>query len=143
MYSITSANSALFLSIPGLFTVPTQIQGFAADAAFAFEDVKPGEFRMGVDGKLSGGFTPYPNDLTISLMADSPSGFFFEQWQLAQKAIGDLYWCNGTLTIPGLSRVYTMRKGGLSGLKQAPDGKRVLEARDFKITFESIDPAGI
>ena len=66
MATLTSANSAFSLQIANLYPVPQSIQGYAADDAFAVDDVEPVETVMGVDGKLSGGYTPYPIKLSKS-----------------------------------------------------------------------------
>ena len=55
---MTTANSALTLQIDGLYPVPQSIQGYAVDEAFALDSLKKIETLMGVDGKLSAGFTP-------------------------------------------------------------------------------------
>ena len=66
MSSITSANAIFLLSISGLYSVPQQLQGFAADDIFDVSGVSPGEVMMGVDGKLSGGFVYNPVSMSIS-----------------------------------------------------------------------------
>ena len=73
MSTITSSNGIFMLSAVGLYNVPVQIQGWAADDAFASEEVEFMEKYMGVDGKMSAGFTPYIVPLDFNLQADSAS----------------------------------------------------------------------
>lgn len=141
--TITSANSVVLFSIPGLFPVPVQIQGFQADAAFATDSVEPAEVVMGVDGKMSAGYTPYMTKQTYSIQADSSSAVLFDAWQAAQKSSGDIYFANATIVIPGVGRSYTMTKGALTGYKAIPDAKKVLQGREFTVTWEGVDPTSI
>ena len=85
--SLTAANAVITLTIAGVFNAGQQLQQFAADDVFSVEQVTPTETLMGVDGFLSGGRTPVPVPWTISLQADSPSNFIFEQWFAAQETI--------------------------------------------------------
>lgn len=141
--SITAANAVFMLSITGLFTVPQQLQGFAADDVFDTEAIEPAEVVMGVDGKLSGGFVYVPTKQNITLQADSGSVDLFEQWQKAQRAARDLYYAQGSVVLPGLSKAYTMTRGILSSYSPLADAKKTLQPRKFAITWESVSPAVI
>ena len=65
--TITSANSIIMLSILGLFPVPQQIFGFAADTGFNTEAFASVEVVMGVDGKNARRLTALDSE------ADEPS----------------------------------------------------------------------
>jgi len=71
--TITSANAVFTLTVPGLYDSPVTIEGYATDAAVQVADHNPVHVEMGVDGHLSGGYTPTPKVVTISIAADSPS----------------------------------------------------------------------
>ena len=93
MSTITSANAVYMLAVTGMFPVPQRLEGFAADDVFDTEALTVAEVVMGVDGRLSAGYTPVPVKQNISLQADSPSIQLFETWYLAQKAAKEVYFC--------------------------------------------------
>jgi hypothetical protein len=141
--SITSANSIILLSITGLFPVPQQLQGFAADDIFDVGDIAPAEISMGVDGKLSAGYVNVPVPLGIMLQADSDSNDLFDAWYAANRASGDIYFANGVVRLPSVQRSFALKKGVLMGYKPAPDGKKILQPRKYSIMFESMIGAPI
>lgn len=136
--TITAANSVFMLGITGLFTTAQQLQGYSADAAFAVADVDVAETQLGVDGIMSFGWLPQMYDQTISLQADSSSGFLFETWVAAQNAAKEIYPCFGLITLPGINRLYTLSGGVLKSTKAIPDARKTLAPRDFKITWNTI-----
>lgn len=139
--TITSANSIFLLSIPGIFPVPQQLQGFAADAAFAFDSVDPAEVVMGVDGNMSAGYVPYMTPQTISIMPDSPSLVIFETWLATCNTSRDVFFANGQISLPSIGRKFTLTKGVLTSAKAAPDAKKVLQAIEYKITWNTVAPS--
>ncbi len=138
---ITAANAVLMLSVTGLFPVPQQIQGFAADDVFDTEDLETAEVLMGVDGKLSAGFVFNAVRQGFTLQADSASNTFFEAIYSAERAARDKYFLNGSVLLPAIGRLYTMTSGVLSGYKPIGDAKKVLQPRKFMVTWESVLPA--
>ncbi len=143
MASITGANSIVLLSITGLFPVPQQLFGFAADDVFDSEAIASAEILTGVDGNMSAGWIYVPVKMSFNLQADSDSNKLFESWYAAQQAIQDLYFATGTVHLPATSRSYIMRKGVLSSHKPTPDVKKVLQPRKYEITWGQIVAAPI
>jgi hypothetical protein len=141
--TITSANSVFLLGVTGVFPTAQQLQGFAADAAFATADIDMAEVMKGVDGNMSYGWLPQMNVQTISLQADSSSGFLFETWVQAENAAKEKMPCFAILTIPGLQRVYTLSNGVLSRAVPHPKAGKTMMPRDFVITWDKIVPAPI
>ncbi len=139
--TLTTANSALALAVRGLYPVPQVIQGYATDDSFATEDVTPAEVMMGVDGKLSGGYTPYPTSMAITLQADSESADMFDTVLETQKAGKELFYFDGVLIIQGSGKKYALTKGILSSASPMPTAKKVLQPRKFTLTWESVTPA--
>ena len=139
--TITAANSIFLLSVGGIFPVPQQLQGFAADAAFAFDAVDPAEVVMGVDGHMSAGYVPYITIQTISIMPDSPSLAIFETWLAANNTAREVFFANAQISLPSIGRKYTMTNGVLTGAKAAPDVKKVLSAVEYKVSWESVAPS--
>lgn len=138
MATITAANSKFVLSVRGLFPVPQVLEGYSADDAFATEAVEPAETVMGVDGRMSAGYVPYPTMVTISIMPDSPSNSLFDAWLAAQKAANEVYPADAVITLPSIDRAYIGTFGILTSIQPIPGVRRVLQARPFRLTFESL-----
>jgi hypothetical protein len=142
---ITSANAVLTISprsagligSGGVFTV----EGFASDSAFMGEEVDVAEARMGVDGKLSVGFTPYITKQTITLQADSPSLPLFEAIVGAQNALRQPMILDSVLALPSLQKAYIFTKGAMTRLTPFTPGKKVLEPMNYEISWETVAPA--
>lgn len=141
MSTLTSANSILYLGVAGVFPVAQKIEGYATDDAFAFDTVQPAQAVMGVDGRMSAGYTPFLSIQTISIQADSPSLIVFEAYLEAMKTAREVFYCNGTLNIPSTSRKYVMSKGVLTQISPAPTARAILQPRTFQITWEDVSPA--
>lgn len=141
MSTLTSANSVLALSIAGLYPVPQIIQGYATDDAFAFPDVKSAETMMGVDGFLSGGYTPYPTIQEISLQADSVSNLIFDTWLSAQNTAREIYIANATIIYPSLSSIFTFTRGIMTSNSPLPTAKAILQPRRYQITWQNVSRA--
>src|SRR4051812_31282865 len=94
--TLTGANAILTLSVAGLYDTPVQIQGFSADDVTDTGSIDTKETLMGVDGRLSAGWTAVPVTQTITLQADSLSNDFFENWRQAEAQIREAYIASGT-----------------------------------------------
>lgn len=141
MANITSANSVFMLAIPPLYTSPQHIQGYAADAAWDLGESEPTEIYIGVDGIVSAGFTPFLTDFTLHLQADSPSNVIFETWLESQKITQGIYFAAATLNLVSIGRTYTMSQGVLRRMPPIAGSRKVLQPRDFVITWGDISPA--
>lgn len=141
MATLTNANSVLMLSVGGLFPVAQQLQGFSVDDMFSAPDVKPAEAVMGVDGKLSGGYTPYPVPLEITLQADSPSAFIFDTWTTAQDTAREIFIAQLTILLPGTGQKFACTRGILTSQSPMPAGKKILQPRKWEVTFQNVSPA--
>lgn len=139
--TITSANSVFSLMVVGLFPTPVKIQGYAADTAFTTDPVQSAEAIMGVDAKMSAGYTPSPRKLKVKLQADSDSVAIFDQWFDASQAQREIYYANATIDIPSLGKSFALTKGVLTSYKQIPDAKKVLDAPEYEITWELVTPS--
>lgn len=138
--TITSANAQFLLTVVPIFPVPFQIQGFSSDAAFLFDTVDAAETVMGVDGKMSAGFTPFITPQQVTLQADSPSVQLFDDILAAQKLAKELYFLYGTIALPGVKKSYVMTKGALKRITQAPPAGKVLQPQAYQIDWEDVAP---
>ena len=141
MASITDANAQILISIPSLFPVPQNLQGFAVEDIFDVDPIEPVETLMGVDGILSAGFVFVPINQTFALQADSPSIVIFDTWWTQMQVIKDVFFANATILLPGLSKKWAMNQGVLTNYKPMPDAKKVLQPQRFRITWQSALPA--
>ncbi len=141
MGAVTSADVILTLTIPLLFPVPQQIQGFATDEAFDIPAIKSAEVMMGVDGVLSDGFVFVPFVQTISLQADSASNLFFDTWWTQMQATKSTYRASGLIQMPSIASKYGLVQGSLTGYKPIANVKRLLQARTHEITWAKFLPA--
>lgn len=139
--TITAANSVYILTVDILYPQGVQLQGYTADAAFATEAVEPTENMVGVDGIMSSGFVPYLTPQTISLNPDSDSSVIFENWLAYMKAQREVVYADAVISLPSIQRKYAMTKGALSQIVAIPGTQRVLQGREFRITWGSVDPA--
>ena len=80
--TITAANCTLFLTVPGLYDSPVQIEGFSTDAMVSVATNTPVVAEKGVDGHTSFGWVPTNKEVTITLAADSPSRQIMEDLSL-------------------------------------------------------------
>ena len=138
MADITSANSVFTLLIPGVFPVPQNIQGFAADDAFSNDAVDIAEVRIGVDGIMSSGYLPQITKMTVHLQADSPSLVVFDTWKAAMQIARGIFPATATITMQSISKSYALLNGTLDNIKQLPDAKKVLEPLTYRIAWNVI-----
>lgn len=141
MASITSANSVLMLAVTGVFNAPQALQQFAADDIFTNDPIAAAETAMGVDGFLAAGFVFAPVHWSVSLMADSPSNDFFDQWYQANFKAIDVFRCNGSVWLPAVGKKYNLNNGALVTYRTMPDAARTLRSRTFGMIFQSVTPA--
>jgi hypothetical protein len=129
------------ISVQGLFNAPLQLHGFAADDVFSHALVAPVETLMGVDGILSGGWTPQPKVQTIALQADSPSNFVFDTWYNSQEQAREVFIATAHITLASISRTFTCIQGYLTNYPPMTDARKILQPRRFSVTWQSITGA--
>jgi len=139
--SITSANSIFTLVVAGLFPAPVQLHGYSSDRAFSNDAMALAEVNMGVDGRMTAGYTPTATVQTVTLQADSPSRDFFATIVAATKTLRDVYYLSGTITLPSTGETFTLTRGVLNTVKQIPDAAKVLQPVEYQITWESVNRA--
>lgn len=140
MATITSANASVILTVPLVFVIPQIIAGFAADDAFTQEAADLAETRMGVDGNLSGGYTPSVKRFSIALMPDSPSLDSFETWKAAIEAAKDQLPTGSSfvITLPAIGKAYLLNKLFFKNSSMMPSAKKVLEPFIAQIEYQDL-----
>jgi len=139
MANISNLNSVLTLSA-NILPLPQNIQGFAADDAFATTAVKPNEVLIGVDNFMSYGAVAYVTPMSITLQADSPSNAFFDAIIQQQNSvnIGITVVINGTLLLQSTGNSYNLTNGVITDYMPIPGGKKLLQPRKFEITWNIV-----
>jgi hypothetical protein len=138
MATLTTANSVFMLGASGLYNVPVKIEGYTADDSFMAEDITNAEVMMGLDGKMSAGYTPYPTVLTVTLQADSSSNLIFDTLLQAEKLAREKYELNGTILLPAVNRIFSFTRGFMTKGSPMPANKKVLQPRKFELTFQDM-----
>lgn len=93
---------------------------------------------MGVDGKLSAGYTPNPTNVNITIQADSPSVETFDLLISAMKTTREIVWIDAVVQLPSTGAKYVLTRGVLKNANQMPDAKKILQPQKYVITFESV-----
>lgn len=137
--TITSANSVFTLVVAGLFPSPVQLVGYSSDKAFTTEALDLAEVNMGVDGRMTAGYTPQPTKQTITLQADSPSKDIFTALIQAMKTAREVFYMSGSIALPSTGESFSLTRGILTNAKQIPDAQKVLQPVDYVITWESVN----
>ncbi len=140
---ITSADASIYLTCETLYPAGFRVQNFSADLALGTEDLTLAEVRMGVDGHLAAGYTPAPISVNLTVEANSPSRPHLEHIAEASRLNMTVYECDLQVTIPGIGKVYSFKKGYMTGGHIMPDVKKTLDPTQWKFTFESVESSSI
>ncbi|EIF30966.1 hypothetical protein BCh11DRAFT_06478 [Burkholderia sp. Ch1-1] len=138
---ITASNAIFMLSVTTIFPAAQRLQGYSADAAFATDAVEIAQTGKGVDGKMFAGYTPYNTPQNITIMPDSPSLPLFLQWVQAMKATQSIFVAQGSVSIPSIRQKWTLSNGVLQRIPSIPSVQKVLQAMEFQIVWDNVDPA--
>ena len=139
--TIESASASFILTLSDLFGPPIPIKGFSPDDMFDFDAVKPTEVVMGVDGVLSGGKINHPTVMKVHLAADSPSCLVFDAWYAAQQSTNKAYAAFAIVSLPGIGMMYACAGGWLTNHTPVSSAKKLLQPREFEITWQSVTPS--
>jgi hypothetical protein len=139
--SITSSNAIIQIGVAVIFPTPQQIQRFSTDDIYGVGQIKPNETKMGADGFQSAGKVWQSIPITYHIQSDSPSCDFFDQWKQSEDAQGDTYSANGSITLLGIGKKFTMSNGALTGFTPLPPAGTTLKERAFEVTWNRVFPA--
>ena len=132
---LTSADSTLILTCVELYPSGVQIEGFSTDQILSGEDITIAETRMGVDGRLSAGYTPTPKNVVISLEASSPSLEVMQTIYQYMESTKTQPECSMTIEIPSLNQVINFVQGCMTKARPVPDLKKMLDPTNWTFTF--------
>lgn len=138
---ITSANSTLIITVSALAIASVAMEGYAVDNAWTLDDAETAVAQVGVDGKMTAGWVPRLNPLTLSFAPNSPSVATLSTIINAQDTQKTIYTLQGVLSCPSVGKSWTLSNGVLTRGKMIPDGSRILGPQSFQMTFEAVRPA--
>ena len=138
MATLTTANSVFMLGVASLYNTPIKIEGYTADDSFSVDDITNAEVVIGLDGKMSYGYTPYLTVLSVTLQADSPSCLIFDTLLQAEKLIRGKYELNATILVDSAGMIYTFTKGVISKGTPMSANKKTRQPRKFELTFQDM-----
>lgn len=136
--TVTAANVVLTITVPDLYDSPQQFSGYSTDKVWSTDALKLAETMMGVDGILSAGYVPNPVNMTISLQADSLGIDIFDNIIQSTQQQREIYWINGSISVPATGKVYSAVNGVVETAKVIPDASKVLQAQEYTITWQSL-----
>lgn len=139
--TLTSANCAIAIRVPGVFQTAFNLQNFSADDIFDTNDIDTVELVMGADGKLSAGWIANVNEQRFTFKADSVTLDKIDTWYMRELQAREKFPAAGSITIPSINKKFAMQRGFLMRYKPMPDAKRILQSVSFSIGWQSITPA--
>lgn len=125
--SITSANTSIQLTIPGVYSSGVLLQNFAVNDILDTEAQTLSEARVGADGELAAGYVFNLNKFRMMFQANSDSINVFYAWKAAQDAIPDVILGSMKIVAPALGLDVNLEDVGCESLPMLPPLKKVAE----------------
>lgn len=134
---ITSANSTAVMYLD-IFPAGIKFEQYSADGAWTSDAYAVLETRMGVDGKMSAGYTPVEKEVTFTFQANSPTLDKLDIiWQTMEVSKTPLFG-QISIKIPSIKKQYVLANVVLMNYKLLPDAQKILEPIDVTFRCESI-----
>ena len=134
---ITSANSTAVMYVD-VFPAGVKFEQYSADGAWASDAYAVLETRMGVDGKMSAGYTPVEKEVTFTFQANSPTLDKLDIiWQTMEVSKTPLFG-QISINVPSIKKQYVLANVVMMNYKLLPDAQKVLEPIDVTFRCESI-----
>ena len=142
-FDITSANATLILTVENLYPAGVKIEGFSTDNSFAMDDDTIAETHMGVDGKMTAGFTPSEKSITITLDAGSPSYELLCNIDNTSKTNMTVLETSMQRTVPALGKEFSLKNGVMISGHPVPSGEKVLGNTAWTFHFGKFESSSI
>ena len=142
--ALTACNSTAVLLVPAIAPAGHTIQGEFLDNAYGIGDVTNKELKMTLQSVIKGGWIPQLKEVTVTLLPNTPSWRFFNDWYQAEEASREVLECQSLIiTLPSIGQVVTYTNGFLTTAKVMPDVKKILQEGSFKLTFGKVVTASL
>lgn len=125
--SITSANSSIVLTIPGVYSSGVLLQNFAVNDIIDSEPQTLVEGRVGADGFTVAGYVFNLNKFRMAFQANSDSIPVFYAWKAAQDSAVDVITASMKIIAPSLGLDVDLEDVYCESLPFLPPLKRVAE----------------
>lgn len=132
--SITSANSAIVLTIPGVFSSGVLLNGFAVNDILEPDPQTLTESRVGADGEVVGGYVFNLTKFRMMFQANSDSIGVFYAWKAAQDAQTDVIAATMKIISPNLGLDVDLEDVYCETLPFMPPLKKVAEELTVTMT---------
>ena len=137
---ITSATAKVKLFC-ALTPAGLSFERYASDSAWSKETNKVIESRMGVDGKISFGYTPSVKTVNFVFQPDSPTlerlAYIIQTQNTTMKPIV----CQVLIDLGSIERSFYLVNACITTGDILPAGGRVLEPVTISLSYESIESA--
>lgn len=134
---ITSANSTANMYVD-IFPAGIKFEQYSADGAWTSDTYSVLETRMGVDGKMSAGYTPVEKEVTFTFQANSPTLSKLDiLWQTMEVSKTPLF-AQISIKLPSIKKEFVLANVVMMNYKLLPDAQKVLEPVDVTFRCESI-----
>jgi hypothetical protein len=134
---ITSANSSAVAHCK-FFPAGLKFEQYSADGAWTQDAYQTVETRMGVDGKMSAGYTPMEKEITFSFQANSPTLDGLDIiWQTTEVSKTPEF-LQIIIECPSIKKRFVLANCVLMNYKLIPNAQKVLEPVDATFRCESI-----
>jgi len=132
--SITSANTSITLTIPGVFSSGVLLQNFAVNDILEPDPQTLTESRVGADGEVVGGYVFNLAKFRIMFQANSDSIAAFYAWKAAQDAETDVIAASMKIISPNLGLDVNLEDVYCETLPFMPPLKKVAEELTVTMT---------
>lgn len=126
--SITSANTSITITIPGLYSSGVLLENFDANDIIDPEAQTLTEGRVGADGELAAGYVFNLNKFRMAFQANSVSIPIFYQWKAFQDSKRDVVAASMKIISPSLGLDTDLDEVYCESLPFLPPLKKVAEA---------------
>lgn len=142
--ALTAGSATAVIFVSAIAPAGHTIQGEFLDSAYAIGDVTNKELKMTLQSQVKGGWIPQMKEVTITLLPNTPSWRFFNDWYQAEESAREVLECQSLIiTLPSIGQVTTYTNGFLTTAKVMPDIKKILQEGSFKLTFGHVVTAAL
>lgn len=138
--SATSGNANYTLSIPGVLLAPTKLEGWSTEDVVTTDRQGPVDVEQGIDGQIAAGFKFQLVRQTLTFLPNSISNDLFDTWWSFMQIAGDTFSAVGLLSLPSISKKWTLLEGSLTGYVPIVQIAAKLRPRQYELTWRTVLP---
>jgi hypothetical protein len=131
--TITSANAKFTITVLGAALGPFTLAGYAAESMFLSEVREATQTVVGADGSVATGYVPALTPLQVTLLANSESNGFFEQWLGLMKTLKEAFVGQAVIDIPSIQKSYVVSHLALQSVTEIPPAGKTLQQMQYNL----------